>query len=95
MIKRSLKAGPDIPKALLNRVFGDNTWELDRLRTEITRTTDFYYTPIGQVKMSQASSTVTLLGDAGCFPSLVTGQGATNAITSARVLAGEIFAASR
>lgn len=97
-LKEELEAATKIgiagQKALMKRIFHDAGWESARLIEAVDMTDDFYYSAIAQVKMSKWTNdnqNFTLLGDAGYAPSPFTGEGGTLAITSARVLAGEIL----
>jgi 2-polyprenyl-6-methoxyphenol hydroxylase-like FAD-dependent oxidoreductase len=55
---------------------------------------DFYFDDVSQIRMDRWSNgRVTLVGDAACGPTLITGQGTSMAIVGAYVLAGELASA--
>jgi len=81
-------------KALLQRVFGDDAWELPDILGALDRTEELYFDRVSQIKMGQWSrGRVALTGDAAFCVSLMAGQGAAIAMTAAYVLAGELAAA--
>jgi 2-polyprenyl-6-methoxyphenol hydroxylase-like FAD-dependent oxidoreductase len=54
-------------------------------------TSDFYFDSVSQIKMEHWSKgRITLVGDACCCPSLLSGKGSTLAMVGAYMLAGEL-----
>lgn len=84
----------DAQRRILREVFGREAWELPRLLAEMERAPDFYFDRVAQVHLDHWSSgRVVLLGDAGYSPSLASGQGSSQAVVGAYVLAGELAVA--
>lgn len=83
-------------KALLERAFmNDKFWELPRLVEAMRAATDLYFDEVTQTHMKNWSNgRITLVGDAVCAPTLLTGQGTSLAVVGAYVLAGELKAAN-
>jgi 2-polyprenyl-6-methoxyphenol hydroxylase-like FAD-dependent oxidoreductase len=78
-------------KQILKTEFMNIGWKCSELLSKIDSTTDFYFDSISQIKMENWSKgRVTLVGDAGYCPSLLSGKGSTLAIVGAYVLAGEL-----
>ncbi|AKU94619.1 monooxygenase, FAD-binding [Labilithrix luteola] len=81
-------------KRILRDVFGGEAWEIPRLLEAMERTPDFYFDRVAQIQIDRWSNgRVVLLGDAGYAPSLASGQGSSQAVVGAYVLAGELAAA--
>jgi 2-polyprenyl-6-methoxyphenol hydroxylase-like FAD-dependent oxidoreductase len=82
-------------KQILRNEFADLGWECPSILKKLDNTNDFYFDPVSQIKMDQwTKERVTLVGDAGSCPSLLSGQGSTMAMVGAYVLAGELKKAS-
>lgn len=78
-------------KAMLRERFGEGKWESQRILSELGRAQDLYFDRVSQIRMeSWSRGRVALIGDAAFCPSLMAGQGAALAMTSAYVLAGEL-----
>jgi 2-polyprenyl-6-methoxyphenol hydroxylase-like FAD-dependent oxidoreductase len=76
---------------LLERHFADLGWEVPRLLRAARSASDFYFEPMGQIRMDRWSrGRVVLLGDAGYSPSPLTGLGTSLALVGAYILAGEL-----
>jgi 2-polyprenyl-6-methoxyphenol hydroxylase-like FAD-dependent oxidoreductase len=74
--------------------FACESWEVPRLLAAMQSAPDFYFDAVGQIQMERWSKgRVVLLGDAGYGPSLASGQGTSQAMVGAYVLAGELAAA--
>ena len=81
-------------KRLLREAFGERTWELPRILSELDGAPDFYFDSITQIRMpSWSRGRVTLVGDAGYSPAPAVGGGTVVAVVGAYVLAGELRAA--
>lgn len=81
-------------KQLLRDVFRDEGWECATLLERMEGASHFYFDAVSQIRMpSWSTGRVTLVGDAGFCPSLLSGQGSTIAMAGAYVLAGELKAA--
>jgi 2-polyprenyl-6-methoxyphenol hydroxylase-like FAD-dependent oxidoreductase len=77
--------------ALLSRVFGECGWESRQILQALDRAEDLYFDPVSQIRLPQwHRGRVALVGDAAFCPSLLAGQGAALAMTSAYILAGEL-----
>jgi len=69
-------------------------WEVPRLLKAMRTAPDFFFDPIGQVRLNRWSSRRTVLvGDAGYCPTPLTGLGTSLALVGAYVLAGELATA--
>jgi 2-polyprenyl-6-methoxyphenol hydroxylase-like FAD-dependent oxidoreductase len=69
-------------------------WEVPRLVEAMLTAEDFFFDTVSQIRMPRWSSgRVTLVGDAGYAPALLSGQGTSLALIGAYVLAGELAAA--
>ena len=78
-------------KQILKAEFGNSGWKCPELLTQIDSTTDFYFDSVSQIKMHHwHKGRVTLAGDAGYCPSLLSGKGSTLAMVGAYILAGEL-----
>jgi len=82
-------------KNIVRKVFADESgWEFPRLLEEMRNAPDFYFDDVSQIRMDHWSNgRVTLVGDAACGPTLITGQGTSMAVVGAYVLAGELASA--
>ncbi|MGJ6960922.1 FAD-dependent monooxygenase [Streptosporangium sp. G11] len=81
-------------KKILAEAFADVGWETPRLLDAMWDAQDFYFDSISQVHMDNWSrGRVTLLGDAACCASPLSGMGTGLAMIGAYVLAGELAAA--
>ena len=82
-------------KNIVRRMFAEETgWQFPRLLKEMRDAPDFYFDDVSQIRMDRWSKgRVTLVGDAACGPTLITGQGTSMAIVGAYVLAGELASA--
>jgi 2-polyprenyl-6-methoxyphenol hydroxylase-like FAD-dependent oxidoreductase len=82
-------------KQILKDEFMNAGWKCPELLSKIDATTDFYFDSISQIHMQNWSKgRVTLVGDAGYCPSLLSGKGSTLAIVGAYILAGELKTAN-
>ena len=78
-------------KQILKNEFINSGWKCADLLSKIDTTSDFYFDSISQIKMDHWSKgRVTLVGDACCCPSLLSGKGSTLAMVGAYILAGEL-----
>lgn len=78
-------------KQILREEFANAGWKCPELLARIESTGDFYFDSISQIKMeSWSKGRVTLVGDAGYCPSLLSGKGSTLAMVGAYILAGEL-----
>ena len=78
-------------KQILKSEFEHSGWKCGELLSQIDSTTDFYFDSVSQIKMnSWYKDRVTLVGDAGYCPSLLSGKGSTLAMVGAYILAGEL-----
>jgi len=78
-------------KQILKSTFESSGWKCSELLSQIDLTTDFYFDTVSQIKMdSWYKGRVTLVGDAGYCPSLLSGKGSTLAMVGAYILAGEL-----
>ncbi|WP_329425157.1 FAD-dependent monooxygenase [Streptosporangium sp. NBC_01495] len=81
-------------KKILAEAFADVGWEAPRLLDAMRDARDFYFDSISQVHVdSWSRGRVTLLGDAACCASPLSGMGTGLAMIGAYVLAGELAAA--
>jgi 2-polyprenyl-6-methoxyphenol hydroxylase-like FAD-dependent oxidoreductase len=91
---RDRKAGMKAQKKAWAEAFRDAGWQTERFLEAMLNNPladDFYGHEIGQVRMdSWSKGRITLLGDAGYCPTLVTGFGTSLAMVGAYVLAGEL-----
>jgi 2-polyprenyl-6-methoxyphenol hydroxylase-like FAD-dependent oxidoreductase len=84
----------DQQKKLVSEVFAGESWQVPRLLDALGGADDFYFDSVSQVRMvSWSQGRVTLVGDAGYCPALLSGMGTTLAMVGASVLAGELAAA--
>lgn len=78
-------------KQILMNEFANFGWKCPEILSRIDSSPDFYFDSISQIKMDNWSKgRVTLVGDACCCPSLLSGKGSTLAMTGAYILAGEL-----
>ncbi|ETS73065.1 hypothetical protein PFICI_15240 [Pestalotiopsis fici W106-1] len=78
-------------KEVWKKLFGDCTWQHERLLEGLDKAEDFYMSHVGQVKMdSWFKGRVVLAGDAGYCPTPFTGQGSTASLVGSYILAGEL-----
>ncbi|MBO4271284.1 FAD-dependent monooxygenase [Microbispora triticiradicis] len=81
----------DAQRRLLAERLAGLKWEVPRLLEGMWRASDFYFDATAQVRMdSWSRGRVTLVGDAGYGPSLLSGQGTSLALVGAYVLADEL-----
>ena len=89
--EKASKEGIPAQKALVQELFQDGDWEIQRILKGMHESDDFYMQYIGQVRLNRWSSgRVAVVGDAGYAPSPFTGMGTSIAFIGAYVLAGEI-----
>lgn len=78
-------------KQILKNEFQNGGWKCDELLSKIDSASDFYFDSVSQIKMEHWSKgRITLVGDACCCPSLLSGKGSTLAMVGAYILAGEL-----
>jgi 2-polyprenyl-6-methoxyphenol hydroxylase-like FAD-dependent oxidoreductase len=78
-------------KKILRDIFKNETWECPKLLEKMNDAKDFYFDAVSQIQMEKWSKgRVTLVGDAGYCPSLLSGQGSALAMVGAYILAGEL-----
>jgi 2-polyprenyl-6-methoxyphenol hydroxylase-like FAD-dependent oxidoreductase len=78
-------------KHILREQFMNAGWKCPELMADMDAAPDFYFDPISQIKMENWSKgRITLVGDAGYCPSLLSGKGSTLAMVGAYILAGEL-----
>ncbi len=78
-------------KALLHRVLDGMGWECREIRDALDQADEVYCDAVSQIRLGQwHSGRVVLIGDAAFCPSLLAGQGASFAMASAYLLAGEL-----
>ncbi|HMD63289.1 MAG TPA: FAD-binding domain [Stellaceae bacterium] len=78
-------------KAILCQAFGDAGWECPEIVKALDTVDELYFDPVSQIRLEQwHRGRVALVGDAAFCPSLLAGQGAALAVTSAYLLAGEL-----
>lgn len=78
-------------KEILRDQFEDTKWRCSELLAGMDTAPDFYFDVVSQIQMDHWSKgRVTLVGDAGYCPSLLSGQGSTLAMVGAYILAGEL-----
>jgi 2-polyprenyl-6-methoxyphenol hydroxylase-like FAD-dependent oxidoreductase len=83
-------------QAYLRARFGTLGWECPAILSALRERSDIYCDRVSQIRAPRWSKgRIALLGDAAAAPSLLAGQGASLAITSAYVLAGELAKATR
>lgn len=81
-------------KEILREEFKGAGWKCAELLAALDAAPDFYFDVVSQIQMSHWSEgRVSLVGDAGYCPSLLSGQGSTLAMVGAYILAGELKAA--
>ncbi|MBO0682395.1 MAG: FAD-dependent monooxygenase [Candidatus Dormibacteraeota bacterium] len=92
-----LEAEPLTPTAqreLLAQRFAGAGWEVPRLLDAMWSAPDFFFEPVAQVHLDRWwRGRVTLLGDAACCPTSLSGMGTSLAIVGAYVLAAELATA--
>jgi 2-polyprenyl-6-methoxyphenol hydroxylase-like FAD-dependent oxidoreductase len=82
--------------AYLSSHFGSCEWECAAILHALQARPDIYLDRVSQIRLPHWSKgRIALLGDAAFAPSLLAGQGAALAVTSAYVLAGELASAAR
>lgn len=90
-LAKASKEGVPAQKRVVQDLFHDADWEIDRILKGMHQSEDFYMQHIAQVRLDRWSSgRVTVIGDAGYAPSPFTGMGTSIAFIGAYVLAGEI-----
>lgn len=94
MPTRSELADPDFQQRATYNAFSDATgttaWLLDQLATA----NDLFFDTLSQIVMpSWSSGRVTLIGDAACAPSFLSGEGTSLALVGGYVLAAELASA--
>jgi 2-polyprenyl-6-methoxyphenol hydroxylase-like FAD-dependent oxidoreductase len=78
-------------KQILKNEFINIGWKCPELLSKIDAAPDFYFDSISQIKMENWSKDrITLAGDAGYCPSLLSGKGSTLAMVGSYILAGEL-----
>lgn len=78
-------------KQILRNEFENAGWKCVDLLARMDTAFDFYFDTVSQIQMdSWSKKRVTLVGDACCCPSLLSGQGSTLAMVGAYILAGEL-----
>lgn len=78
-------------KQILREQFQNAGWKCQHILDKMNLAQDFYFDAVSQIKMNNWSKgRITLVGDACCCPSLLSGQGSTLAIVGAYILAGEL-----
>lgn len=78
-------------KQILKSEFENSGWKCSQLLSQIDSATGFYFDSVSQIKMEHwHKGRVTLVGDAGYCPSLLSGKGSTLAMVGAYILAGEL-----
>jgi 2-polyprenyl-6-methoxyphenol hydroxylase-like FAD-dependent oxidoreductase len=83
----------DEHKRLLAAEFPGMGGQVDELLADAVAADDFYFDSVSQIRMpSWSTGRVTLVGDAGYGPALLSGSGTTLAMVGAYVLAGELAA---
>ncbi|OAI47689.1 FAD-binding protein [Gammaproteobacteria bacterium SCGC AG-212-F23] len=83
-------------KQFLRDTFHDFGWETQNILNWMSKSNDFYFDAITQVKMnSWTKGRIALLGDAAYCPSPLSGQGNNLAFVGAYILAGELKTANR
>lgn len=76
---------------ILRNEFKNVGWKCADLLSKMDTAPDFYFDVVSQIQMDKWSNDrVVLVGDAGCCPSLLSGQGSTLAMVGAYILAGEL-----
>ncbi|MFI6074571.1 FAD-dependent monooxygenase [Actinoplanes sp. NPDC051343] len=84
----------DAQRRLLEDRFAGLGWRTPELLAAARDADDFYFDALVQVHMDHWSAgRITLVGDAACCPSPLTGLGTSPALVGAYVLAGELVAA--
>jgi 2-polyprenyl-6-methoxyphenol hydroxylase-like FAD-dependent oxidoreductase len=90
------KRDQEAQKAIIQDAMEDDTeyWAVQTLLDALPGATDLYFDEVTQIHMpSWSRGRVSLIGDAACAPTLLTGQGTSVAVVGAYVLAGELKAA--
>ncbi len=81
-------------KSILRNTFSSIGLEVPMLLEKMENAKDFFFDSVSQIKLQKWSKgRVCLVGDACYCPSLLSGQGASLAMTGAYILAGELKAA--
>jgi 2-polyprenyl-6-methoxyphenol hydroxylase-like FAD-dependent oxidoreductase len=82
-------------KEVLRTRYGDGEWECRPILEALDGTEELYFDRVSQIRMPRWSQgRIALVGDAASCVSLLAGQGAALAMTSAYVLAGELAGAA-
>ncbi|TVY31494.1 Uncharacterized protein LSUB1_G008590, partial [Lachnellula subtilissima] len=90
-LSKAAREGIPEKKAVVQELFQDGDWEIQRILKGMHDSDDFYMQYIGQVRLDRWSSgRVTVVGDAGYAASPFSGMGTSLAFLGAYVLAGEI-----
>ncbi|KAF2664410.1 FAD/NAD(P)-binding domain-containing protein [Microthyrium microscopicum] len=91
--EKALTEGLEAQKALCKKMFQDAGWQAKRVCNGLDTASDFYMTPLTQVKLPKWSKGRCIcLGDAAYSPTPITGAGTSLAMEGAYLLAGEIAA---
>jgi 2-polyprenyl-6-methoxyphenol hydroxylase-like FAD-dependent oxidoreductase len=78
-------------KQLVADAFAGDGWLVPELLRDVRASADFYFDSVSQIRMRTWSrGRVTLVGDAGYGPALLSGSGSSLAMVGAYVLAGEL-----
>jgi 2-polyprenyl-6-methoxyphenol hydroxylase-like FAD-dependent oxidoreductase len=78
-------------KQILKNEFMNIGWKCPELLSRIDAAPDFYFDSVSQIIMEHWSKgRISLVGDAGYCPSLLSGKGSTLAMVGAYILAGEL-----
>ncbi|MBA2727068.1 MAG: tetracycline destructase [Parachlamydiaceae bacterium] len=83
--------GENNQKQFLRDTYQDFSWEVPKMLELMSKSDDFYFDSVAQVKMeSWTKGRVALLGDAGYCASPLSGQGNNLALVGAFIFAGEL-----
>ena len=81
-------------KQLLAEAYAGEGWQVPALLDAVKTTRDFFFDSVTQIRMpAWSTGRITLVGDAGYCPTLLTGYGSQLALVGAYVLAGELQSA--
>ncbi|KAI9696998.1 MAG: hypothetical protein M1836_004959 [Candelina mexicana] len=90
-LHKASKEGVPAQKILVQELFQDAGWEIERILKGMQESDDFYMQHVAQIRMDRWSiGRVAVIGDAGYAPSPFSGMGTSIAFIGAYVLAGEI-----
>ncbi|MCG6859321.1 MAG: FAD-binding domain [Salaquimonas sp.] len=88
---RDLPTSDDERKAVLERIFGKDGWELPQILAAMRDTDGIYFDRVSQIRMDNwTKGRTALIGDAAACASLLAGEGCGLAMTEAYVLAGKL-----